>query len=49
MHWKEKFKKSLDFTYEMVKRKVPDIKYPCYGGEIYKYALLIHQQELYFI
>ena len=48
MDWKEKFKKSLDFTYEMVKRKVADIKYPCYGGEIYKYAFLIHQQELYF-
>jgi len=46
MDWKEKFKKSLDFTYEMVKRKVADIKYPCYGGEIYKYAFLIHQQEL---
>lgn len=48
MDWKEKFKKSLDFTYEIVKRKVADIKYPCYSGEIYKYAFLIHQQELYF-
>ena len=49
MDWKETFEKSLDFTYQMVKRKISDIKYPCYGGEFYRGQLFrIRQQDLYF-
>ena len=32
LSWSDKFKRSFDLTYELVKDEFSDIKYPCYGG-----------------
>ena len=35
MSWKDDFKNGFDRVYEIVKRKYPDIRFPCYGGRFY--------------
>ena len=32
MSWKDSFKRNFDVTYELVKDKVLDARFPCYGG-----------------
>ena len=47
MKRKDQFKKMFDFTYEVVKRKLPDIKFPCYGGQFYRYLLNTYNEYLH--
>lgn len=44
----DRFKKVIDGTYNSVKRKIPDIKYPCYGGRLYRFFISVHDEYLYF-
>ena len=48
MSWKDDFKKSFDQTYEIVRRKYPDIRFPCYGGRFYWFLITRHFESLYF-
>ena len=48
MSWKDDFKKSFDRTYEIVRRKYPDIRFPCYGGRFYWFLITRHFESLYF-
>ena len=48
MSWKDDFKKGFDRVYEIVKRKCPDIRFPCYGGRFYWFLITRHFEELYF-
>lgn len=44
----DKFKKTFDFTYELVKRKVPNIRFPCYGGRFKWFLFFRHFWKYYF-
>ena len=48
MSWKDDFKKSFDRTYEIVRRKYPDIRFSCYGGRFYWFLITRHFENLYF-
>lgn len=48
MGWKDDFKKSFDFTYELVRKKYPWIEFPCYGGRFYFFFITRHFEDLYF-
>ena len=48
MSWKDDFKKSFDRIYEIVRRKYPDIRFPCYGGRFYWFLITRHFESLYF-
>ena len=42
------FKKIFDRIYEIVRRKYPDIRFPCYGGRFYWFLITRHFESLYF-
>lgn len=42
MGWKENFKRELDFKYSRVKKKFPDIRFPCYGAKFYRFLASSH-------
>ncbi len=48
MSWKDDFKKSFDRIYEIVRRKYPDIRFPCYGGSFYWFLIKRHFESLHF-
>ena len=48
MSYNDTFKVLFDKTYELVKRKVPDIRFPCYGVRFYKYALFTYNEYVHF-
>ena len=48
MTWKDDFKKRFDRVYEIVKRKHPDIRFPCYGGRFYWFVFTRHFESLHF-
>ena len=48
MSWKDDFKNGVDRVYEIVKRKCPDIRFPCYGGRFYWFLYTRHFEDLYF-
>ena len=48
MSWKDDFKKSFDRIDENVRRKYPDIRFPCYGGRFYWFLITRHFESLYF-
>ena len=48
MSYNDTFKKITDKTYELVKRKVPDIRFPCYGVRFYTFALLLYNEYVHF-
>ena len=48
LSWKDDFKKSFDRIYEIVRRKYPDIRFPCYGGRFYWFLITRHFESLYF-
>ena len=48
MSWKDDFKKGFDRIYEIVRRKYPDIRFPCYGGRFYWFLITRHFESLYF-
>lgn len=48
MGWKDDFKRSFDVTYQLVKDKVPDIRFPCYGGKFYWFLVSRHFANCYF-
>ena len=48
MSWKDDFKNGFDRVYEIVKRKYPDIRFPCYGGRFYWFLTTRHFESLYF-
>ena len=43
-----RFQKSFDRIYEIVRRKYPDIRFPCYGGRFYWFLITRHFESLYF-
>ena len=47
MKSKDRFKRMFDFTYEIVKRKMSDIQFPCYGGQFYRYLLNTYNEYLH--
>jgi hypothetical protein len=47
LDWKEKFAKGFDFTYQLVKREVPDVKFACNGGIFYGFLLSRHFAHCY--
>lgn len=48
MNWKDNFKNGFERVYEIVKRKYPDIRLPCYGGRFYWFLITLHFESLYF-
>ena len=48
MSWKDDFKNGFDRIYEIVKRKYPDIRFPCYGVRFYWFLYTRHVEDLYF-
>ena len=48
MSWKDDFKNGFDRVYEIVKRKYPDIRFPCYGGRFYWFLWTRRFETLYF-
>ena len=48
MSWKDDFKKGFDVTYELVNKKVWNLKYPCYGGRFYWFLVSRLYDSLYF-
>lgn len=48
MSWKGDFKNCIDFTYNLAKKKFPDIKFPCYGGRFYWFLVDRHTENIYF-
>lgn len=46
--WKDNFKDSFDVTYQLVKDKVSNIKFPCYGGKFYWFLVSRHFDNYYF-
>ena len=48
MSWKDDFKNGFDQVYEIVKRKCPDIRFPCYGGRFYWFLITRRFESLYF-
>ena len=48
MSWKDDFKNGFDRVYGIVKRKYPDIRFPCYGGRFYWFLITRHFEDLYF-
>lgn len=42
------FKESFEFVYELVRRKIPSARFPCYGGRYYYFLLNRHFENLYF-
>ena len=48
MSWKDDFKKGFDVTYELVNKKVWNLKYPCYGGRFYWFLVSRIYDSLYF-
>ncbi len=48
MSWKDDFKNGFDQAYEIVKRKYPDIRFPCYGGRFYWFLWMRRFKTLYF-
>lgn len=48
MSYQDDFKNGFDNTYETVKRKYSDAKYPCYGGRYYWVLYMRRFQSAYF-
>ena len=48
MSYQDDFKIGFDYTYETVKRKYSDAKYPCYGGRYYWFLYMRRFQSAYF-
>ena len=48
LKWQEKFKNTFDFTYKLVKGKISDILFPCYGGKFYWFLIFRHFKKQYF-
>ena len=48
MSYQDDFKIGFDNTYETVKRKYSDAKYPCYGGRYYWFLYMRRFQSAYF-
>ena len=48
MSCKDDFKNGFDRVYEIMKRKYPDIRFPCYGGRFYWFIFTRHFESLYF-
>ena len=48
MSWRDNFNHTFDFTYELVKKKFSDIRFPCYGGRFYWFLFSRHFEYVYF-
>ena len=48
MSWRDNFKHTFDFTYELVKKKFSDIRFPCYGGRFYWLLFSRRFENVYF-
>ena len=48
MSWKDNLKNSIDFTYNLTKKKFSDVKFPCYGGRFYWFLISRHKENVYF-
>ena len=41
-------RKEIDFAYKSAKIKFPNIRFPCYGGRIYRYFFSLYDEYLHF-
>ena len=49
MNWKAQIKYSMDFTFDLVKKRYKDIVFPCYGGRFYCFFLnRYYEPSIYF-
>lgn len=48
LSWRDTFKKKFDITYQLVKNRVSDIRFPCYGGKFYWIFVRRHFDNYYF-
>lgn len=48
MRWRDNFKHTFDFTYELVKKKFSDIRFPCYGVRFYWFLFSHSFEYVYF-
>ena len=48
MSWRDNFEHTFDFIYKSVKKRISDIRFPCYGGRFYWFLFSRHFKYGYF-
>ena len=48
MSWRDDFEHTFDFIYKSVKKRISDIRFPCYGGRFYWFLFSRHFKYGYF-